>query len=152
MQLHFLAKSCTFVQLPPHCPLIQAKLRKWGGRERLIVVDWAAAKGIAEIRANLVAFLFLPILLMAETKFHLNHLLMLNMEKLPKAWKQPRGNEEKDTYSVVQKSFPPVWNSRLISAKQNGQPMYSQLALTEPVSLNLAPLILLYPVHINNGP
>ena len=34
----------------------------------------------------------------------------------------------------------------LISAKQNGQPMHSQLALTEHVSLNLAPLILLDPV------
>ena len=50
-------------------------------------------------------------------------------------------------YSVVQKNVPPVWNSRLISAKQNGQPMHSQLALTEPVSLNLAPLILLDPVE-----
>ena len=49
-------------------------------------------------------------------------------------------------YSVVHKIFPPVWNSRLISAKQNGQPMHSQLALTEHVSLNLAPLILLDPV------
>ena len=49
-------------------------------------------------------------------------------------------------YSVVQKEFPPVWNCRLISAKQNGQPMHSQLALTEHVSLNLAPLILLDPV------
>ena len=46
----------------------------------------------------------------------------------------------------MQKSFPPVWNSRLISAKQNGQPMHSQLALTEHVSLNLASLILLDPV------
>ena len=44
------------------------------------------------------------------------------------------------------KKFPLVWNSRLISAKQNGQPMYSQLALTEHASLNLAPLILLDPV------
>ena len=40
-----------------------------------------------------------------------------------------------------------VWNSRLISAKQNGLPMHSQLALTEHVSLNLAPLILLDPVR-----
>ena len=38
----------------------------------------------------------------------------------------------------MQKKFPPVWNSCLISAKQNGQPMHSQLALTEHVSLNLA--------------
>ena len=50
-------------------------------------------------------------------------------------------------YRVVQKIFPPVWNSRLISAKQNGQPMHSQLAPTEHVSLNLAPLILLDPVY-----
>ena len=49
-------------------------------------------------------------------------------------------------YSVVQKKFPPVWNSRLDSAKQNGQPMHSQLALTEHASLNLAQLILLDPV------
>ena len=45
------------------------------------------------------------------------------------------------------KKFPPVWNSRLISAKQNGRPMHSQLALTEHASLNLAPLILLDPVR-----
>ena len=50
-------------------------------------------------------------------------------------------------YRMVQKIFPPVWNSRLISAKKNGQPMHSQLALTEHVSLNLAPLILLDPVQ-----
>ena len=47
---------------------------------------------------------------------------------------------------MVQKFFPPVWNFRLISAKQNGQPMHSQLALMEHASLNLAPLILLDPV------
>ena len=41
------------------------------------------------------------------------------------------------------KRFPPVWNFRLISAKQNGQSMHSQLALTELASLNLAPWILL---------
>ena len=51
-------------------------------------------------------------------------------------------------YSVVQKNCPPVWNCRLISAKQNGQPMHSQLALTEHASLNLAPLILLDPVKV----
>ena len=34
-----------------------------------------------------------------------------------------------------------------ISAKQNGLPMHSQLALTEYESLNLAPLILLDPVQ-----
>ena len=49
-------------------------------------------------------------------------------------------------YSVVQNLFSPVWNSHLISAKQNDQPMHSQLALTEHASLNLAPLILLGPV------
>ena len=38
-----------------------------------------------------------------------------------------------------------------ISAKQNGQPMHSQLALTEHASLNLAPLILLDPVHRSNS-
>ena len=55
-------------------------------------------------------------------------------------------------YSVVQKIFSPVWNSRLMSAKQNGQPMHSQLALTEHVSLNLAPLILLDLLyHLING-
>ena len=44
------------------------------------------------------------------------------------------------------KLFPPVRNFRLISAKQNGQPMHSQLALTEHASLNLALLILLDPI------
>ena len=56
------------------------------------------------------------------------------------------GHRNKGAYSVVQKDFPLFENSRLNSSKQNGQPMHSQLALTENVSLNLAPLILLDPV------
>ena len=50
-------------------------------------------------------------------------------------------------YGVVQKNVPSFEIPRLISAEQNGQPMHSQLALTEHGSLNLAPLILLDPVH-----
>ena len=49
-------------------------------------------------------------------------------------------------YTVWCKKIFPLFEIPLISAKQNGQPMHSQLALTEHVSLNLAPLILLDPV------